>query len=63
MSAETAIDEYLTPNQIAAQLQLNVETVYRWLRAGKLPGLRVSRKSWRIDRKQFEDFMKGCSNQ
>lgn len=39
---------YLTPIQVAERLQLNVETVYRWLRSGKLPGIRLSRKVWRI---------------
>jgi excisionase family DNA binding protein len=35
-------DVYLTPEQVAAKLELNVETIYRWLRTRKLRASRIS---------------------
>lgn len=49
---------YLTPEQVADRLQVVVETVYRWLRSGKLRGSRLSRKVWRVAESDLNDFMK-----
>lgn len=49
---------YLTPDQVAVRLQLHVETIYRWLRAGRLPGIRLSRKAWRITEADLTDFLR-----
>lgn len=51
-------DNYLTPGQAAQRLQLNVETIHRWLRSGKLPGTPISRKVWRIEEQDLHRFMK-----
>lgn len=51
-------DVYLTPEQTAERLQLAVETVYRWLRNGKLRGSRISQKAWRISERDLTSFMK-----
>lgn len=51
-------DIYLTPEQIAEKLQLAVETVYRWLRRGKLRGSRISHKAWRVSERELASFMK-----
>src|SRR5579862_3217636 len=48
---------YLTPEQVAAQLQVVTDTVYRWLRAGKLRGVRVSHKAWRIAPRDLDAFL------
>ena len=50
-------DVYLTPEQVAERLQLAVETVYRWLRSGKLPGARMSAKAWRVAEHDVRSFM------
>jgi excisionase family DNA binding protein len=50
-------DVYLTPEQVAEKLQLAVETVYRWLRSGKLRGSRMSPKAWRIADLDVRSFM------
>ena len=47
----------LTVRQIAEKLQVNTETVYRWLRDGKLMGYRANRL-WRISESDLETFMK-----
>lgn len=50
---------YLTPDQVAERLQVNVETIYRHLRAGHLRGVRVSRKCWRIAEAEVDVFLRG----
>jgi excisionase family DNA binding protein len=50
-------DVYLTPEQIADQLQVVTATVYRWLRSRKLRGVRIS-KSWRIAQRDLDAFLK-----
>ena len=47
----------LTVRQIAEKLQVNTETVYRWLRAGKLTGYRANRL-WRVGESDLEAFLK-----
>ena len=44
--------ETLTPEQVASILQVNPATVYRALRAGRIPGAKVGRL-WRIPRETF----------
>lgn len=54
------MDKLLTVEDVAKSLQVHEETVRRWLRDGKLEGLRISRRAgWRIrpesvDRMMFE---------
>lgn len=47
----------LTVRQIAEKLQVNTETVYRWLRNGKLTGYRANRL-WRIGEYDLEAFLR-----
>lgn len=51
-------DVYLTPEQVAEKLNLNVETIYRWLRRGKLRGSRISHKAWRVPEREVESFVR-----
>lgn len=48
----------LTVDDAAAALQLNRQTVAKWLRQGKLPGRKIGRE-WRISRKALENFIEG----
>lgn len=41
------MDELLTPEQVADQLQVSARTVRLWLRGGDLIGIKVG-KSWRV---------------
>lgn len=52
-------EKYLTPEQVAERLQMGTETVYRYLRAGKLRGRRISHKAWRIGEIDLASFMRG----
>jgi len=47
----------LTVRQIAEKLQVNTETVYRWLRKDKLSGYRANRL-WRVSEQDLETFLK-----
>lgn len=54
----TPNDVYLTPEQIAGQLQVVTATVYRWLRSRKLRGARIGQKAWRISQRDLDAFLK-----
>lgn len=51
-------DVYLTPEDVAEKLSLNVETIYRWLRRRKLRGSRISHKAWRIPERELTSFVR-----
>ena len=48
----------LTVEDTAEELQLNVQTVRKWLRQGRLPGRKIGRE-WRISRQELEDYLRG----
>lgn len=50
-------ERYFTPEQIASLLQVNVVTVRRWLRSGRLKGYQLGRKLWRVSGSQLEEFL------
>lgn len=53
--------EYLTPAEIAKQLKITERTVYRWLDAGQLRGLKLGRV-WRVRNSDLESFLKEREN-
>lgn len=40
---------YLSPAQLAATLGVSKQTIFRWIRANRIPFLRLSAKSIRFD--------------
>ncbi len=43
------MDQWLTVSEVADQLSVTEETIRRWLRDGRLDGVRLSRRAgWRI---------------
>ncbi|MGI4788811.1 MAG: helix-turn-helix domain-containing protein [Janthinobacterium lividum] len=46
----------LTPEEVAAELGLHRESVYRLLRAGVLPGYKVGLRQWRIPRAELQAY-------
>ena len=48
----------LTPEEAAAYLRVNAQTMYRLLRSGQLPGVKVGRQ-WRIRRVALEQYLDG----
>lgn len=54
-------EEWLTIEEIAAELRVSEETVRRWIRAKQLKALSIGR-GYRIRRKDYEDFLDRRSN-
>jgi excisionase family DNA binding protein len=48
--------EILTPEQVADYLQVRKDTVYRYIRDGKLPAVRLGR-SYRVPRENLDLFL------
>src|SRR6266516_721952 len=55
MNAER-VPDILTPEQVAASLQINRETVYRYIREGKLVASKLGR-TYRIPRPNLDLFL------
>jgi excisionase family DNA binding protein len=51
------MQELLGVDEVAAYLDVNPMTVYRWCRAGRLPALKVG-KAWRVPRAALEEFLR-----
>ena len=52
--------EIMTPEQVADYLQLNKDTVYRYIREGKIAASRLGR-SYRVLKKDIDVFMMATS--
>ena len=55
-----AVKEIMTPEQVAEYLQINKETVYRYIREGKLVASRLGR-SYRIPKANVDLFLLATS--
>ena len=53
-----AEDQLLTPEQVAARLQMSPLTVMHWLRTGQLPGVKLA-KFWRVRTSDLQAFLHG----
>ncbi len=51
-----------TPEQVAEKLQVDIDTVRRYLRSGKLVGVHISRKCWRIEASDLYVFIQRRKN-
>lgn len=49
-------ENWLTTEEIAEDLKVNVNTVRRWIQKGELPALDIGGE-YRIARKDYEDFI------
>lgn len=49
-------DSFLTTEEVLQYLQLNLKTVYRLIRAGKLPAVRVGRQ-WRFRKRDIDAWL------
>jgi putative resolvase len=52
----TLKDEFYTAEELATKLKLNVMTIYRYIKAGKLKAHKIG-KEYRIGRVEFERFI------
>lgn len=48
--------QLLTPADIATRLQVHEKTVQRWLKSGKLKGIKLE-KFWRIEENDLREFL------
>jgi excisionase family DNA binding protein len=49
--------EFYRAEDLAKKLDVNVMTIYRYIKAGKLKAYKIG-KEFRIDKSDFENFMK-----
>ena len=54
----TIVPEVMTTEQAAKYLQVNIETLKKQLRAGKIPGMKVGR-AWRIHKAALDAALGG----
>jgi hypothetical protein len=54
---QTAPNQLLKCPEVAAILGQKVSTIYAWCRSGKLPHLRLSRRSYRVRRSDLDCFL------
>jgi len=52
--------EFYTAHDLAKKLGLNVMTIYRYIKAGKLKAHKIG-KEFRIPKSEFESFLKKTS--
>ena len=46
----------LRPKQVAERYGLNVMTIYRWIKTGKLPAVKIGGKCYRIKASDLANF-------
>ncbi len=51
-------DEFLKPKQVAEELDLNIETIYRYIRSQQLRIVRLSAREYRIRRSELNRFLR-----
>lgn len=49
-------EEFYTSAELAKKLKVNVMTIYRYIKAGKLKAHKIG-KEYRVNSKEFEDFL------
>jgi excisionase family DNA binding protein len=47
----------LKVSEVAQELRVDRDTVYRLIKSGKLSAFRVGTRSWRIERRDLDDFI------
>ena len=59
MSGHLASDDvFLTTEEVLALLQVNLRTIYRMIKAGRIPAVRVGRQ-WRFRKRDIETWLEG----
>ncbi len=52
------METYYTPKEIAEKLKLNIGTVYKWVREGRLKAVKLG-DVWRISESELNRLLKG----
>lgn len=58
----TETTQMLTPKTVAGILGVHQKTVHLWLRTGKLKGVKISYRAWRIPQSALDQFIDKNSN-
>ena len=53
-----AMEKYYTPEQIAAMLDMNIKTIQRYIREGKIRANKIG-KGWRVTGHELSAFLEG----
>lgn len=48
--------EFMTAQEVADLLKVNIMTIYRYIKAGKITAYKIG-KEFRIEKKEFENFL------
>ncbi|MCK5122563.1 MAG: helix-turn-helix domain-containing protein [Candidatus Pacebacteria bacterium] len=48
--------EFMTAQEVADLLKVNIMTIYRYIKAGKITAYKIG-KEFRIEKKEFEKFL------
>jgi excisionase family DNA binding protein len=54
-------DQFLTPSQVAAELQVTVVTVRRWITTGQLVASKAGPRKWMVRRSDLSEFLAGSN--
>ncbi len=52
------MEELLTPQEVAQKLKIDMSTVYRWIREGRLKAVKIGH-FWRISESELNRLLKG----
>jgi excisionase family DNA binding protein len=53
------MQEIYTPQEAADKLKVNYRTLLKWLQTGKLKGVKLGHKTWRIPEESLEQLTQG----
>lgn len=48
--------EFYTAEELSQKLRVNIMTIYRYIKAGRLKAYKIG-KEFRIDKKEFDNFL------
>jgi excisionase family DNA binding protein len=54
------IEEFYTAEELAKKLRVNIMTIYRYIKAGKIKAYKFG-KEFRVEKNEFESFLKKSS--
>ncbi len=53
-------EEFYTAEELADKLRVNIMTIYRYIKAGKIKAYKFG-KEFRVEKNEFESFLKKAS--
>jgi excisionase family DNA binding protein len=53
--------EFYKAEDLAEMLEVNIMTIYRYVKSGRLKAYKIG-KEYRIDKEEFNDFLKKCQS-